>query len=459
MTSRRMRQLTLWLWLLPTGCVHADTRSDIEALLSQRWYEIEIIVFERLRLLDVNNPEQLSLNAARTWPEELMAIGAEETLDPEADIVTATPMQRFADANLTQADNLPTPPAEGEGDIATVAALTGPNRWCLGYPMLAERDPPHPSLQPRQEPPAPDTAELARRARLPRAEVVVPENLVSKTVVSESEWTNTAILSDENLAEANTESLLTQPPNPLTETPASPVASPLSTPLTADTAIENLPTGNDEPAVPASEPLLSAPDRLGELLIAAPVPLPAHLDFLQRVEAFEQDLYNNSYRWLAATQLDEMVTLINRQRHLRPILHRRWLAPIPDRDQPQPIHIESETDPAAPLTLNGLAKIEGFIEVTVARYLHFAPTLWYHADNLGLAPIALPASSNFAQGVDIPSGSYMQLVESRRMRSGELHYLDHPKFGIVVRIDPVTLPPTLTDAWERLEPSAQQLLQ
>ena len=28
--------------------------------------------------------------------------------------------------------------------------------------------------------------------------------------------------------------------------------------------------------------------------------------------------------------------------------------------------------------------------------------------------------------------------EQRRMRSGELHYLDHPKFGVLARVDPMS---------------------
>jgi hypothetical protein len=31
----------------------------------------------------------------------------------------------------------------------------------------------------------------------------------------------------------------------------------------------------------------------------------------------------------------------------------------------------------------------------------------------------------------------MVLDERRRLRSEELHYLDHPKFGVLVRIDPI----------------------
>jgi len=36
----------------------------------------------------------------------------------------------------------------------------------------------------------------------------------------------------------------------------------------------------------------------------------------------------------------------------------------------------------------------------------------------------------------------VRLLESRRLRSGELNYLDHPRFGVLVRVAPVTAPAT-----------------
>ena len=106
-----------------------------------------------------------------------------------------------------------------------------------------------------------------------------------------------------------------------------------------------------------------------------------------------------------------------------------------------------------------MAKIEGFVEVTVARYLHFAPTLWYHADNLGQDPIALPL---WADDQDNPSAhlaapdtsQYMQLKQSRRLRSGDLHYIDHPKMGVIVQVDPITIPPRLDEALTQLKNGA-----
>jgi hypothetical protein len=315
----------------------ADGADDIEKLLQARWYEVEIIVFERLDVLDVNSPEQLTQRRPRRWPHNLLDID--------------TPLQ---------------------ADDSQQAAA-----YCLGYPLLAEEDPAHPLLLPRQEPPLPDADEMLRRAAVnqPAAEVT-----------------------DE-------------------------IAEPEDVPPQA------------QPALELQTPQLT---------------MTPYLQFLADVAAFEASLYDTSYTWLEELTMMPYVKAINRQSHLRPLVHRRWRAPIPQRNQPQPVYIASESDEAAPRTRAGFAKLEGFVDVTVGRYLHFAPTLWYHADNLGMSPIALPT----LDALPLPDTSgYMELRQSRRLRSGDLHYLDHPKFGVIVRIDPVAIPAHLMQAWEALESS------
>ena len=42
---------------------------------------------------------------------------------------------------------------------------------------------------------------------------------------------------------------------------------------------------------------------------------------------------------------------------------------------------------------------------------------------------------------DPDTGLPLQLKESRRLRSGELHYLDHPRFGVLLRVAPVGAAP------------------
>ena len=85
----------------------------------------------------------------------------------------------------------------------------------------------------------------------------------------------------------------------------------------------------------------------------------------------------------------------------------------------------------------------GNIGLSLGRYLHFAVDLRYQVPAGAWRP--LPASAQ-AMAVD-PDVGYIHFRESRRMRSGELHYLDHPKLGVIVRVDPIKIPEPLILQW------------
>ncbi len=59
--------------------------------------------------------------------------------------------------------------------------------------------------------------------------------------------------------------------------------------------------------------------------------------------------------------------------------------------------------------------LDGTVRVHLARYLHAEVDLVYHR-----------------RGIETP----FRLAISRRMRSGELHYLDHPVFGALIKVVP-----------------------
>lgn len=68
----------------------------------------------------------------------------------------------------------------------------------------------------------------------------------------------------------------------------------------------------------------------------------------------------------------------------------------------------AEPEPPAPV-------LDGVFRLYLSRYLHAGVDLVYHRE-----------------GVEIP----FRLKTSRRMRSNELHYLDHPVFGVLVKVTP-----------------------
>lgn len=102
------------------------------------------------------------------------------------------------------------------------------------------------------------------------------------------------------------------------------------------------------------------------------------------------------------------------------------------------------------------AAFDGTLRVHRARYLHVQADLLYYRPLAADARAPLPSDDdpNAAPAPDSPDTALIEqllaeedsaprlfrLMESRRMRSRELHYLDHPLFGMLVEAWPVELP-------------------
>ena len=335
---------------------HAKPPADFEDLLEARWFEIEMVVFERLDVLDANSSETLTLDGPRSWPTDLMAIS------------TAAEKQAVIDSHAALLDKDPNR-FDASRDLADEIR-------CLGFPT---------DFYDTQNPIGERLSNLLGRQSQRESQAVAQQQAAA----------------DNRDDTANINDNVEMPDSTSTE---------------------------GDPLAPLEAPSLD---------------ITPYEQLLTDVAAFEQQLWDSNFTWLENLTMVGEVKSLNRQRNLRPLIHRRWRQSVPARSAPQPVYIASEITPSAPITTAGLAKIEGFVSVTVGRYLHFAPTLWFHADTLGLSPIAFPIRVPLRA---LPTAQYMQLQESRRMRSGEWHYLDHPKFGVIVRIDPITVPATLLDA-------------
>lgn len=81
--------------------------------------------------------------------------------------------------------------------------------------------------------------------------------------------------------------------------------------------------------------------------------------------------------------------------------------------------------------------VDGTLRLVVSRYLHAEVDLLYRD------PSPDPETRTYRQpGLLVPEGADRQLPAgfrmetSRRMRSGEIHYIDHPRFGVLVFVNP-----------------------
>ncbi len=101
----------------------------------------------------------------------------------------------------------------------------------------------------------------------------------------------------------------------------------------------------------------------------------------------------------------------------QPILHNiQWVQPVYDEPNSLPIYFESAVQSL------GQPKLKGVFELHVSRYLH---------SNIHLQYIPKQARS---------LSDTISLQQKRRMRSKEIHYIDHPYIAALIRIIPVEHP-------------------
>ena len=108
------------------------------------------------------------------------------------------------------------------------------------------------------------------------------------------------------------------------------------------------------------------------------------------------------------------------------LVHKAWRQPGLPKKEAIAIPIDTRANNAA---AQQASSIHGTIKVALARYLHVYADMIYQQPRKEPAPVW--AEGDAKQYVQYPIRSH------RRMRSKELHYIDHPLVGILVKAMPV----------------------
>jgi hypothetical protein len=129
----------------------------------------------------------------------------------------------------------------------------------------------------------------------------------------------------------------------------------------------------------------------------------------------------------------EALKLVNEYRRLRalaaytPLVHTGWVQPGLPEEEAEPFD----------LAMLGTVNPSGTVRVHLSRLnrLHITVDVTYRPD--ATATPAVAANDSLGELV-LPTRYH--LAATRIARSGELHYFDHPAFGVLVRITPVPRP-------------------
>lgn len=98
----------------------------------------------------------------------------------------------------------------------------------------------------------------------------------------------------------------------------------------------------------------------------------------------------------------------------RLLSHRRWVQAADNKPASSPVLVRTDN-----------REVDGHVRFYMSRFLHVEV-------NLAFQPQAA------ALGGTDPAPTPYRLNEQRRIKSQELHYFDHPKFGALVRVIPAT---------------------
>jgi len=145
--------------------------------------------------------------------------------------------------------------------------------------------------------------------------------------------------------------------------------------------------------------------------------------------------------------MKEFKDLIRRSRYFRFIGEQSWYQPIPTKDNSFEIFIDSSVERGS--------RIFGFLRPYKERYLHTDINIFLAEQNQEDEILSIEESDNSNPNIEgylfnntgqelqkkslpnLQENELMpifQLKESRRLRSGEVNYFDHPKFGLLILI-------------------------
>ena len=222
---------------------------------------------------------------------------------------------------------------------------------------------------------------------------------------------------------------------PATEGPVPPawlwMDPPSLVPLPEPAPSDDSASGDDPASVPEPE---SEPE-------PAPIPPPAPETIARAAfAAFEEGLVRASMQWRTdGLSLTPHVRRMRRSPDYEVLHHGRWFQAAASPRRAVPVLLQLGAPDAG-----GRYRLEGTLRVARGTFVEVHAELWLHEG----------ASEPAGEGGRGQRG-YAVLSETRRMRTGDIHYLDHPRIGLVLRATRLDVPRALAALVEAVEKGPQ----
>ncbi len=145
--------------------------------------------------------------------------------------------------------------------------------------------------------------------------------------------------------------------------------------------------------------------------------------------------------WQLEKELNSLKRTGGRQ---QPLLHTVWRQPVVSQKMAKPIAVNVSSEDGIQLT--------GTVKISVQRYLHVNLDLLLGDPNT--PSVDTLQASNEPTYTALPA--QYRFIAHRKMRSDELHYIDHPKLGVIIKVTKYTPPEAIPEVVpaEEIPPAA-----
>jgi hypothetical protein len=134
----------------------------------------------------------------------------------------------------------------------------------------------------------------------------------------------------------------------------------------------------------------------------------------------------------------------------QPALHLAWIQPTQKDSKPVNVHLYPNAG-RSPYAENSTLQNEmpyhpglgfdGLVSLKRGHYLHLNIDMGYQERNQEhLSATSFNDVNNYSEATLQPLYTHYRMKQKRRIRTEEIHYFDHPRFGVIIQVTPITLP-------------------
>ncbi len=135
--------------------------------------------------------------------------------------------------------------------------------------------------------------------------------------------------------------------------------------------------------------------------------------------------------------------------------HERWTQALAKPSNSIPVLVYG-----GPLLIDRF-QLEGTLDISRTDAIQVKTSVWLNGPNVGREPILMaagvPVRNAEPDAITLVMDRYLAINEQRTLAPGELTYFDHPRFGVLVRVRPITPPESVLVAFEAFRTGGDDL--